>query len=280
MAIGAHADDHELNVGGTLAKYHDLGYEIVYVMATNNMSGDWARVGPDGSVTSTRPPLSVIRPQRILETEAAARALGTTPIYLDHPQRHFTRPDGTVCEVRFGSERPECVPPDIPTILTVCHHRPSIEQVARLIEEHQPEAILTHGMPMINPEHFGTCILVTNAYNLAVRNGYEGMLLFWHDLGVWTFGEAYAGWDTHIDITRYWERKLELCALHACQKPRPQDLDWPTWGAACGCGQAEVFTLVGRSRWTQQYGDFTVEIVQNARRPLHEPAAAGLNPVG
>src|SRR5690606_34073367 len=63
MAIGAHADDHELNVGGTLAKYHELGYEIVYVMATTNMSGDWIRVGPDGSTTSTRPPWSIIRPQ-------------------------------------------------------------------------------------------------------------------------------------------------------------------------------------------------------------------------
>jgi len=44
MAIGAHADDIEVNVGATLLKYHEMGYAITYVMATNNMSG--RGVGP------------------------------------------------------------------------------------------------------------------------------------------------------------------------------------------------------------------------------------------
>jgi hypothetical protein len=39
MSIGAHADDVEIHTGGTLAKFHDQGYEIVYVESTNNMSG-------------------------------------------------------------------------------------------------------------------------------------------------------------------------------------------------------------------------------------------------
>ncbi len=39
MAIGAHADDIELRVGGTLLKYLDCGYEIAYVMSTNNFAG-------------------------------------------------------------------------------------------------------------------------------------------------------------------------------------------------------------------------------------------------
>jgi len=264
MAVGAHADDHELNVGGTLAKYHDLGYEIIYVMSTNNMSGDWAKMQPDGSIQSTKPPWHVIRPQRILEAEAGARALGTKPVWLDHPQRHYAREDGSVCEVRYGSDRPDCVPLETPTILTACHHEPSIRRVVELIEEHNPEAILTHGMPMVNPEHFGTCVLVTEAYRRAVRDGYDGMLLLWKDLGVWTFGEAYSQWDTHVDITEYWQKKLELSALHACQKPDPTKLDWPAWGAACGCGQAEVFTIAGRSRCPEDHREFTMEILHNA----------------
>jgi len=48
MAVGAHADDIEICVGGTLLKYRDLGYEIVYVMATNNFSGRWSYARPDG----------------------------------------------------------------------------------------------------------------------------------------------------------------------------------------------------------------------------------------
>ena len=39
--LNAHADDLELQMGGTLAKYHQgYGYDIVYVMTTNNMSSD------------------------------------------------------------------------------------------------------------------------------------------------------------------------------------------------------------------------------------------------
>ena len=50
MAVGAHADDIEINVGGTCLKYHELGYEIDYVMSTNNFSGDWKLRQPDGSL--------------------------------------------------------------------------------------------------------------------------------------------------------------------------------------------------------------------------------------
>lgn len=38
MSVGAHADDIEIGTGGTLAKFHDQGYEVVYIMSTN-MSG-------------------------------------------------------------------------------------------------------------------------------------------------------------------------------------------------------------------------------------------------
>ena len=59
MAIGAHVDDLELNIGGTLAKYHECGYEIVYVMSTDNISGLWSHRMPDGSIESTLPPIMV-----------------------------------------------------------------------------------------------------------------------------------------------------------------------------------------------------------------------------
>ena len=39
MCVGAHADDIEFSVGGACLKYLDRGYEIDYVMSTNNMSG-------------------------------------------------------------------------------------------------------------------------------------------------------------------------------------------------------------------------------------------------
>lgn len=265
MAVGAHADDHELQAGGTLSKYHSLGYGIQYVMATNNMSGSWCKRAADGTIHEITPPLDVIRPQRILEAEAGARALGTKPVYLGHPQRHYTRADGTRARLRYGCELPQGVDPDVPSILTAYEDDASRQRMADLILEHNPEAILTHGMPMGNIEHVGTCFLVTHAYREAVEKGYQGMLLYWQDLGVNLFREAYARWDTHIDISAWWEKKLELSALHQSQKPHPESLDWPPYGPACGCRHAEVFTIGGRTREPAQHQDFTLEIINNER---------------
>ena len=265
LAIGAHADDIELQAGGTVAKYHDHGYEIVYVMTTNNMSGGWATLQPDGSITSRLPPWHEIMPQRKKEAADAARYFGTEPIHLDYPQKHYTNDAGERVPISYGGDRPDCVPENTPTILTAQENAAAIERVTNLILEHQAEAIITHGGPMSNVEHFCTLVLVTKAYWKAVEAGYKGMLLSWHDLGVNLFAEAYKHFDSFIDISNYWEQKLESSGLHACQKPDPARLDWPQWGPACGCKHAEVFTIIGRNRWPEQYGAFTLEILQNER---------------
>ena len=206
MAVGAHADDIELNAGGTLSKYRDRGYGVVYVMATNNMSGAWSRLKPDGSVDVAKPPYCEIMPQRKLEAKAAANAFGTEPIHLDHPQRHYTRADGTSAEVRYGCDRPNCVPPDAPTILTAHEHEPSVQRAADLILEHKPEAVLTHGLVTGDMEHIGTCLLATKAYWKAAEAGHDGMLLHWRDLSAAPVGDAYARWDTFVDVTGYWQK--------------------------------------------------------------------------
>lgn len=265
MAIGAHADDIELTVGGTLSKYHQRGYGVVYVMTTNNMSGSWATKQSDGTITSRTPPWHEIMPQRKKEAAAAAAYFGTEPIHLDYPQKHYKHDDGRKVIVGYGAERPDCVPEGAVTILTAQEDDAAIQRVADLITEHNPEAVITHGGPMNNVEHFATQLLVLRAYWKAVDKGYEGMLLNWHDLGVNEHGEAYKHFDTFIDISNHFDDKLECTALHACQKPDPPRLDWPQWGPACGCGHAEVFTIVGRNRKPKQYGDFTLEILQNEK---------------
>jgi len=269
MIVGAHADDHELCIGGTMAKYHGQGYEIAYVMSTNNMSGSWSRKMPDGSIQSTTPPWHVIRPQRILEAEAAAAELGTKPIYLDHPQRHYVDDEGRKIEVRYGNPKPSCIPEDVPTILTAGHDKPSIRRMADLIHAYAPEAVITHGMPMVNPEHFGTCLLVTEGYRLAESEGYRGMLLYFEDLGVpllGTYGSLYNRWDTFIDVTDFFEEKIRLSGIHACQKPEPEKLDWPKWGPICHCGHAEVFDIVSEHSKEIRYGKFGQEILAHAKQ--------------
>ena len=265
MAVGAHADDIELNAGGTLSKYRRRGYGVVYVMSTNNMSGGWSRLNPDGSVDVAKPPWFEIMPQRKVEAKAAAQAFGTEPIHLDHPQRHYARPDGATAEVRYGCDRPEGVPPDAPTILTAHEHQPSVQRVADLILEHKPEAVLTHGLITGDMEHSGTCLLTTKAYWKAVAAGHDGMLLHWRDLSQAPVGDAYGGWDTFVDVTEHWREKLAAIALHACQMPDVNRLDFPPWGAACGCGHAEVFVLVGRGRCPAQGAEFSAEVLSHVK---------------
>lgn len=262
LAIGAHADDLELQMGGTLAKYHAAGYDIGYVMATNNMSGGENAVRDDGD---PRPIHLRSQELRKREAEAAAKFFGTTAVHLDHPQRHYRGPGGDRITVDYGSAVPEGIGPGIPCITAAHEHQPSLERVCQLILEHNAEAVFTHGGPMRNIEHFATQVLVTEAYWKAVDRGYEGMLLHWHDLGVNSFFEAYKHWDSYVDISDFWDAKLHACALHKSMKPDPAALDWPQWGPACGCRHAEVFTIVGRNRRPVQYGALTLELLQNER---------------
>ena len=266
MAIGAHADDIEINVGGTLLKYHDVGYEIVYVLSTNNFSGQWSTLQPDGSIRREKPVPEIIEPQRKLEAARAAAALGTVAIHLDHPQRHYFRPDTSVAELRYGCPLPASVKQDIPSILTAYEHGPSVRALADLILKHDPEAVITHAMPMVDIEHFATSLLVTKAFWVAVKDGYTGMLLHWHDVSVGQLGEAYVKWDTHIDFTKQWQRKFDLIGVHACQIPIASNIDLPPWGLACGCEHAEVFNIVSRGTRPYQGTPFNFEILRNSGR--------------
>lgn len=111
MAVGAHADDIELEVGGTLLKYRDAGYDIIYVMSTNNFSGTWAQLKGDGTIRVDNPPYHVIMPQRKKEVAAAAGVLRAKVVHLDHPQRHYTRDDGPWRRFVLGrSCRKGCLP--------------------------------------------------------------------------------------------------------------------------------------------------------------------------
>lgn len=265
MAVGAHADDIELNTGGTLAKYYDRGYGIVYIMATNNMSGEWSQTDRDGRIVKRTPPYHEIMPQRKRETAAAAELFGAEPIHLDHPQRHYTREDGTRAELRYGCDRPDCVPPDVPSVLTACEDGPSVQRLSDLILEHRPEGILTHGSAAANVEHFATCLLVLNAYWRAVEAGYDGMLLQWPELGVTLYGKQNHWWETFVDVTGYWDRKLEAIGKHACQIPDPSRLDLPTWTDACGCERAEAYSIIGRGERVAESSEFSLEILDHLR---------------
>lgn len=267
LAIGAHADDLELQMGGTLAKYHQgYGYDIIYVMATNNMSGaKHAEFDP----ADTRPLHVRTSELRKREAEAAANYFGTNAVHLDHPQRHFSLtpgPDGGErVYADYGAPAFEGQDSGIPCILRAHEHPPSIQRVIDLIRKYDPEVIFTHGGPIGNLEHAATQLLVNKAYWAAVGQGYQGMLVGWHDLGWNHFCEYRQRWDTHVDISDYWQQKMDATRLHVTMKPHPEQLDWPEWGPACNCRHAEVFDVIGRIKNTLQQGALTLELIQHMR---------------
>ncbi|HPN85245.1 MAG TPA: PIG-L family deacetylase, partial [Victivallales bacterium] len=251
MAIGAHADDIEIQAGGTLLKYRDAGYEVVYVMSTNNMSGGVSEIMPDGQRKTTKETTIPMMNRRKKECEKAAGILGTEPIHLDHPQRHYWNGSETV-ELRYGCSLPEGVPPNVPSIMTAYEDKVSVDALADLILKKNPECILTHPVAQVNVEHFSTCILATRAYWKAVAAGFKGGMLHWREHHT-EFGDFYCRWETFVDYTPYLEKKMELIGAHRCQMPGYYLPDFGhrvlalKWGTACGCGAAEAFTWVRRS---------------------------------
>lgn len=275
MVVGSHADDNEIACGGTLLKYRDRGYDVVYVMATNNMSGAAVITDENGKRVDVlkEPPVEMMA-RRKSECAAAATMLGTTPIHLDHPQRHYNSSDGSQVKINFGSPLPEGIDVNIPSILTASEDTASVKRLADLILEKQPEIIFTHSVTQVNIEHFGTMLLVTKAYWLAVEQGFKGGLLTWRE-AILNLGDHNCKWDTFVDYTPYLQKKMELIHYHRCQKPDALSPDFghnrlaKWWGSACGCGAAEVFLWINRPMHRNQFGnvypELTLELLQNSK---------------
>jgi LmbE family N-acetylglucosaminyl deacetylase len=277
MAIGAHADDIEAIAGGTLAKALAQGYDIVYVMSTNNFSGGWSRLKPDGTIESRSPPYDEIMPQRKLEADAAARALGTTAIHLDYPQRHYTDKNGKQVKLRYGCPLPEGVPENVPTILDAYEDAASVKRMVDMILEHNPACIITLGMATTNIEHLATALLVVKSFWQAVEKGFRGALIQGRE-DYSAYGEINMRWDTFIDISDYLDKKMALLGMHSCQMPTAAtDPDHGhrlrplKWGVACGCKAAEVFTWVRRydrpnlDASDKYYSPLIEELIHNSR---------------
>lgn len=246
MAVGAHADDIENECGGTLLKAREAGYEIIYVMSTNNMSGSVSSLDENGQRHTREEECSAMMARRKRECAAAAAELGTEPIHLDHPQRHYTNAALERVKLQYGAPLPGAAPTSVPTIVTAYEDRESVGRLTALILKHRPELILTHSLTPYNVEHWCTAMLVVTAFWPAVEAGHRGGLLFWKE-NFTKFGLAAARWHTFVDTSPYLDRKMALIGKHACQMPNAHLPDFghrilsQEWGKANGCLAAECY---------------------------------------
>ena len=281
MGVAAHCDDIEFLFAGTLLKYHgQFNYQVVYVESTNNMSGSWAIDGsgrpelPPGDYKRVKReyypgrfawdvPWFIEMPQRKKEAGDAAACFGTEPIFLDYPQRHYLDGDLNPVFLTYGSPRPECVPENLPSIVTAHDRREEVEKAASLILEKDPEVIITHAPVDYTEEHTATSHLIRKAFRAAKKQGYDGSLIFAHPVTSGLYGAFFDQFDTFIDITGFERKKREVLAKHACQVPYPEKLDIEDIprGKRCGTGAAELFYVFELSE--TRNGALTDELKRN-----------------
>ena len=262
LAIGAHADDVEMSMGGSILKYLDQGYELTYVLTTNNMSGEFAYLDENGKVCSR-----AIHPEdeikvRQEEANKGAAMLGTTAIHLNLAQRHYMGKDGKKIKINYGTELPEFLTPGLPSILTAHEDTDAVKKLTEIILDSDPEVIITRGLADTNIEHICTALYVLKARQAAQKQGYDGALLMCRGTGR-GFPASYYHFDTFIDTSGLMPRKLDLIRCHASQKPIPEKLDLRDYveGARCGVETVEPFIFGGIGSW--RVGPFTTEILRN-----------------
>ena len=282
MTVGSHADDIEINMGATCLKYRDIGYEFVYVMSTNNMSGCMHVPEKDGRVLYLPMPTDQFRKIRESECAAAASVLGTEPVCLGFPQRHYPRFGPEVSPTPYppsvnngnidsgwGVAAPPGVASGSYSILTAHEHAENVKRLAALILENDPEVVFTHSPVMYDPEHIATCMLTVKAFNAAAANGYSGALVYWVDGTAPFYGNYYFSWQTFIDGAGFQDRKTKFAGIHKSMLPHPEKIEYFDFGAKCGCGLAEVFNFgFPDIEHIQSSGPLTAELMKNSGNSL------------
>lgn len=185
LAIGAHPDDVEINCGGTLAKYAALGHKVFTATATN------------GNVGSATLPMEEIAAIRKEEAKKAASLIGAEYICLDYDDEMFF--DTKEARLKFID----------------------------LIRYCQADVILTHSPRDYNPDHELTAKI---AHDVAVMIPIEKIktpnkpcdkipLLFHFE----TAGSLGFVPTEYVDISDYFEKKMEMCLCHQSQISWMQD---------------------------------------------------------
>lgn len=243
VAVCAHADDAELNAGGTLAKWVADGGEVRVVMMTNNCSGDL--IPADGNETRKirRPPAETSR-TRHREQEAAAGLIGAKVRYLNYWQRHYWNGDRAV-DVGYDADAlyPDTLPREL-CILIACNDAEHIARLGRLLADMRPSLVLTQTPLDVDPEHHAVAAMVWSAFR-ATPSLKAVPLRFWTPSSGSPGGLVDPHYDRIEDITDHYDMKVRLCAAHASQWSERrraivrQRAEY--WGLKAGVRYAEPF---------------------------------------
>ncbi len=219
MAFGAHADDIELQAGGTLAKYGHLGYKVIYVMVGNNASG-CMRTKEGEEIPSKYYSPDKTTSIRKRETTEAAKVLGAEEIiFLDFKEcGMWDKKEKKHMYLDFTDYNVKEYPPGKEPIVVAPGIGKCVDEVSDLIIQFEPKIVLTHSMDDENPEHSASCSLVYKAYRRAMEKVELGVLLSWEPgTAARVMGMAP---DTYIDVSRFFAKKKEALYKQESQMNR------------------------------------------------------------
>ena len=212
--VCAHADDAELNAGGTMAKWVAQGGEVVQIMATNNCSGYLIPEDGDESRRKLFPPAETAAVRR-REQAAAAKRLGAKVVELGYWQRHYWNGSRVVDAgyggdplYPYGLEEKFC-------IVIAANEASEVSRLADLLASIRPAQVLTQTPADIDPEHHAVATLVWQAMMDKRMAGVP--LRFWTPSSGSPGGLFDPGYDHLEDISGFLDEKIALCACHASQ---------------------------------------------------------------
>jgi LmbE family N-acetylglucosaminyl deacetylase len=164
IAVGAHPGDIEYGCGGTIARLIAQGWEAVFIVVTNGISGPVTDENGKERWLGWRETRDI----RYREDEKAAKLLGARLIHLDYNQRACWNGKKEVYmdfEKVDLDEYPKANGSVIETVIT----GPPIERMRQILRKEDPDVIITHTPFDYDVEHYAAIQLVWSA---------------WHGLGV------------------------------------------------------------------------------------------------
>jgi len=252
VAISAHADDVELNAGGTVAKWAAGGGDVHVIMMTDNCSG--LRFDPDKTMAI-----------RHREQEAAAALYEGKVHYMNYSQRRYwDEKRSRQVNIGYEHELPvaAAIKDDLPLVIAAGENK-EIEALARRLLDLKPDLVLTQTPVDLDPEHHAVAAMVWGAFRRHQEELADVALRFWMPGSSAEDGMMDPHYDHFEDISDFFDRKLELCACHASQMSEPR---WNMvkqraafFGKKIGVQYCEPFTTATRQT---RFGWFTGSVFE------------------
>lgn len=192
LAFGAHPDDIELSCSGTLMHHIAIGFKVGIVDLTEG------EMGTRGSV-----------PLRYQESAAASAILG-----IQH-RDNLKLPDGFIKNTKEFQIK-----------------------VIEAIRKYQPTIIITNALQDRHPDHGNACELVKEASFLAGLRKIETLhndkaQEAWRPNAVFNYiQDRYIKPDLIVDITPYWDRKIQAIMAYKSQFYDPNSIEPDTYIAS------------------------------------------------